>query len=414
MVTRPWRVLPALIASAAIFGCGGGGNAGTTAATTQASRARRPGTWQHLFRSAGLVYAAPVNNVDAAGNTTVSVAVLSQDGIKTITTGAIPAASVTAVRATLVPGNLVDWERGAAADSAVVAPDPAKTFGVILRKGNSAAAQFDMSKYGPEVTRHNDIPGPMVAAGWVYNKTGNTITVGDGRIVTEDMAGRPYEQPIKRYEETFTVSPTVKVFNVNTSSLRAERRVRLRVDPGHGRLPVQHDAAPGRLLPVRPQPPGRAGRARDRDLVLHAAVDLRRQAGLGRADAEPAARRQGHRPGLRPALHRDQRHRRDAGAVHAQHRAVRDGQEHDVLRRRQRSGVVPVQGRHGHRGPERRQGHQGRRRLAQQRLPVLAQHGDARHRSALGHRHLADARARRPLRQLRRAVADDGQRRQTA
>ena len=63
---------------------------------------------------------------------------------------------VTAVGATLVPGNLVDWERGSAADSAVVASDPAKTFGVILRKGNSAAAQFDTSKFGPEVTRHND------------------------------------------------------------------------------------------------------------------------------------------------------------------------------------------------------------------------------------------------------------------
>ena len=32
------------------------------------------------------------------------------------------------------------------------------------------------------------------------------------------MAGRPYSRPIKRYEETFTVSPTAKVFNVNTSS----------------------------------------------------------------------------------------------------------------------------------------------------------------------------------------------------
>lgn len=214
---RPWRLLPALIAVAAVVGCGGG-DAGTTVTTLASRGATPPGNMQQLFRSAGLVYAAPVNNVDAAGNTTISVAILGQDGIKTITTGVVPSASVAAVRATLVAGNLVDWVRGASADSAIVAADPAKTFGVILRKGNSAAAQFDMSKYGPEVTRHNDIPGPMVAAGWVYNKVGNTITVGDGRIITEDIAGRPYAQPIKRYEETFTVSPTVKVYNVNTSA----------------------------------------------------------------------------------------------------------------------------------------------------------------------------------------------------
>ena len=103
--TGPWW-LPALCASAALFGCDGGNSAGT-AVTAQASRALPPGNMQDLFRSAGLVYAAPVNGTDAQGNTTVSVAILSQDGIKTITAGPVAPAALTAVRANLVPGNLV-------------------------------------------------------------------------------------------------------------------------------------------------------------------------------------------------------------------------------------------------------------------------------------------------------------------
>ena len=46
----------------------------------------------------------------------------------------------------------------------------------------------------------------MVAAGWVYGRTSNTITIGDGRIVTADQAGRPYALPIKRYEDTYAVA----------------------------------------------------------------------------------------------------------------------------------------------------------------------------------------------------------------
>ena len=149
MVSRSWRLLPAFVASAVLFGCGGG-NSGDTAVATQSSRALPPGNMQQLFRSAGLVYAAPVTNAD----NTISVAVLSQDGIKTTTTGVVPSASIAAVRATLVAGNLVDWVRGTAADTAVVASDPAKTFGVILRKGTSTAAQFDYAvNHKPHVHR---------------------------------------------------------------------------------------------------------------------------------------------------------------------------------------------------------------------------------------------------------------------
>lgn len=195
---RAW--MPALVASAALAACGGDDS--------------REGD---SFRTAGLVQGAAVVTTDAAGNQTVSAPVLTQSGVKTLSTGPVPAAQADAIKASLVAGNLVDWLPGTAANSVKVATDPARTFNVILQKGNSAATQFDLAKYGPEVTRNNDVPGPMVAAGWVYGRTATTITVGDGRVVTADMAGRPYATPIKRYEETYTLAPDVKVFNVNTA-----------------------------------------------------------------------------------------------------------------------------------------------------------------------------------------------------
>lgn len=170
-------------------------------------------------RVAGMVYAAPTVAVAASGSQTVSVAVLTQAGIKTLSTGPVPAASADAIKASLVQGNLVDWNPAAAANTVEVASDPAATFNVILAKGTSAAAQFSLAKYGASVTKNAaNVPGPMVAAGWVYNKTASTITVGDGRIVTADQAGRAYATPIKRYEDTYAVSPNVVVYNVNTAN----------------------------------------------------------------------------------------------------------------------------------------------------------------------------------------------------
>nr|WP_145549155.1 MBL fold metallo-hydrolase [Variovorax boronicumulans] len=204
-VLRHWRLLPAgitAIAAATLVACGGSDDKGVD---------------RSAFRAAGMVYAAPQVTTDAAGNQTVSVAVLAKDGMKTLSTTAVSAAAATAISAKLVPGNLVDWLPAAQANQVTVATDAAQTFNVVLSKGTSAAAQFDLAKYGPEVSRNKDIPGPMVAAGWVYAKAGNTITVGDGRVVLADMAGRPYASPIKRYEETYTLAPDVKVFNVDTS-----------------------------------------------------------------------------------------------------------------------------------------------------------------------------------------------------
>ncbi|KQP17770.1 MBL fold metallo-hydrolase [Pseudorhodoferax sp. Leaf267] len=168
-------------------------------------------------RSAGLVYGTPTVAAAATGGSTVSVAVLTRDGMKTISTAPVSTEVATALQAQLAPGDLVDWIPGATADQAAAAPDPAQTFNVLMSKGSATAAQFDMSRYGVEVSRHEGAPGPMVAAGWVYGKTPGTITVGDGGLVKADMAGRAYDTPIKRYEETFQVARDVKVFAVDTS-----------------------------------------------------------------------------------------------------------------------------------------------------------------------------------------------------
>ncbi|MEH3086603.1 MAG: MBL fold metallo-hydrolase [Xylophilus ampelinus] len=200
----------ALVASAAVLGCGGGSDGG---GGEPASRS---------YRSAGVVQANATVTADASGNQVVSVPVLTQSGPVTMTTPPVSTANAALIRANLVAGNLVDW-LPATGNTVAVPADAAQTFNVILSKGTSSAAQFNLQKYGAAVTRNNGVPGPMVAAGWVYNKAAGSITVGDGTVVTADMSGRAYPTPIKRYEETYTVSPDVKVFEVNTANYGASR-----------------------------------------------------------------------------------------------------------------------------------------------------------------------------------------------
>lgn len=215
--TRYWHIVPTVIASAVAVPCIGAETSSSASASVGATSSSASA--RHLaasFRLAGIVYTTPVVVPDGLGNQTISVAVLTQYGIRTIATGPISASQAAAIQATLVVGNLVDWVPGTTANNAVVQQNVSQTFNVILAKGRSANAQFNLAKHGAAVTRNNNVPGPMVAAGWVYNKVGNTITVGDGSVVKADQAGRAYVQPIKRYEETYTVAPNVMVYNVNT------------------------------------------------------------------------------------------------------------------------------------------------------------------------------------------------------
>lgn len=228
MKKRSWYLIPAVVASAIVLGCGGGSNPGSGGGAGGGGGGQAggpPPTSPQLpepdikesFRSAGLVYGSATDGTDAAGKPTVSAPILTQSGIKTIVASAETAADANALKAKLIPGNLVDWVPGASPDTAARAIAPAQTFNVILQKGTSTAAQFNLAKYGAAVTRNNSIAGPMVAAGWVYSKADGKITIGDGRVVTADMSSRPYATPVKRYEETYAIAADAKVYNVNTA-----------------------------------------------------------------------------------------------------------------------------------------------------------------------------------------------------
>ena len=206
-VSRVVALLSILVSLPVLVACGGGGNN---------SAAENPSAAP--VRVAGLVYGSPSVVADSDGKQSVTIDILTQNGKATVTTNAVSSSQIAAIRTNLVEGSLVDWVPGSTINSAVVQTDPTTTFNVILAKGTSTATQFVGSKYGPEVTALNKVPGPRIAAGWVYAKTDNTLTVGDGHVLAEDIAGRAYNPPIKRYEETYTISPNVKVFNVNTAA----------------------------------------------------------------------------------------------------------------------------------------------------------------------------------------------------
>lgn len=207
-----WRMLAVAMATMALFGCGGDDapSAGTTPGTTT------PPATQQVQRVAGLVVAAPAVVTDASGGQAVQASVLTRGGTQTVTASAASTDALAAMQAALVPGNLVDWIPASTAGVATVPADGTATFNVILSKGKSADAQFNLAKYGAAVTRYQNTPGAMVAAGWIYGKAAGSITVGDGGVVLADQAGRPYDTPIKRYEETYAVAPDARVFNVNS------------------------------------------------------------------------------------------------------------------------------------------------------------------------------------------------------
>jgi glyoxylase-like metal-dependent hydrolase (beta-lactamase superfamily II) len=185
-------------------------------AAPSAAHSTHPG--HHLDSDVALGFvigdAAVVGDGDAAR---VEVPMLTDGRRTTVVTEPVDKSDATGVADALAPGALVDYEisRGL-----VVVPDkPAETFHTALTKG--ARPVFDMQRYGPELAPRDGQVGDMVAAGWVYGKDERTITMGDGRVVTEDIAGRRLPKPSKRYEETYRVSRDVDVYEVNTSDWSA-------------------------------------------------------------------------------------------------------------------------------------------------------------------------------------------------
>lgn len=207
--TRIHHVLTLGVMTAVLAACGGSSDSDDGAPPT-------PG--KPVARAAGLVFGSP----QVVGSS-LSVDVLTQEGAHTLTTGALSADALESLKSKLAAGNLIDWIPGESISTAQVPEQALDTIQVILSKGNSANAQFSLQQYGAQVSRYEDQPGPMVAAGWVYGKGNNQITIGDGTIVLEDQAGRAYDPPIKRYEETYTVAADAQVFEVNTQNYASSK-----------------------------------------------------------------------------------------------------------------------------------------------------------------------------------------------
>lgn len=222
---RPmWAWFSIGAAATLLAACGGGGDGGAS----PGAGGPGPGTPppEALRTSAaidGLVIADPVVTLDPADGSRsfVTVQMLTQGQVRSISTESVTTANVAAMRAPLTRGALVAYEKHATREGFVkLATNTAQTFTTIYRTHVSGRNfTFDTSKYGQELPPGDGQLGRMAAAGWVYGKNmdAKTITVGDGAIVTRDMAGRAYSQPIKRYEEAYNISPDVVVYNVNTA-----------------------------------------------------------------------------------------------------------------------------------------------------------------------------------------------------
>jgi len=157
--------------------------------------------------SVGFVIGAPEITGDG-GTVRVGVPLLTQGRRTTVHTRPVSEADAMAIAASVTEGALVDFVTSGR--EVVVARNAVDTFHTALTK--SANPVFVTQKYGPELARRDGAPGAMVAAGWVYAGDRTTITVGDGREITEDIGGRP----VRRYEETYRFADGVEVYQVDT------------------------------------------------------------------------------------------------------------------------------------------------------------------------------------------------------
>ncbi|MFF1254788.1 MBL fold metallo-hydrolase [Pseudarthrobacter sp. NPDC058329] len=161
--------------------------------------------------ASGFVIGAPTVS-DRENHAVVGVPMLCEGGPRLAVTQPVRPSAAEEIAAGLSAGMLVDFvvKQG----EVVVGDEQRDPFHVVLTK--SGTPIFTTQKYGPELAPRNGGPGQMVAAGWVYNKAAGAITIGDGRVVTEDISGRPLPQPVKRYEETYQVASDVEVYSVDT------------------------------------------------------------------------------------------------------------------------------------------------------------------------------------------------------
>jgi glyoxylase-like metal-dependent hydrolase (beta-lactamase superfamily II) len=190
-----------------------GAVAAGTAAVTKATPAGAVAGDRRPRATVGFVVGTPTVT-PSGGAAEVRVPVLTGGRQVLLETQSVTEVRAEQIAASVAAGTLVDFvvSRG----QVVVPPDPSATFHIALRKeARRDRSVFVTQKYGPELAPRGGRPGAMVAAGWVYAKGRDTITIGDGRVVTEDISGRPLPSPSKRYEEIYDVAADVEVYRVD-------------------------------------------------------------------------------------------------------------------------------------------------------------------------------------------------------
>lgn len=204
-----------LKAGAVLAGSGAVGvTTGATAGAQAAQGTARGGRRGRSQISVGFVVGQP-NIATQDGSVRVEVPMLTAGRRVTVRTQPVSESAAEAIAGSASEGRLVDFLTSG--DEVVVADNPSETFHTALTKGTRQdRTVFVMQKYGAELAPRGGTPGAMVAAGWVYAKGHRTITIGDGRVVTEDISGRALPQPSKRYEETYKVANDAEVYEVNT------------------------------------------------------------------------------------------------------------------------------------------------------------------------------------------------------
>ena len=193
-----------LKASAIVAGAGAVAIATGDVAEASARRSRQ---------TVGFVVGSPTV-ARVGGAATVRVPMLTEGRQMLVETQPVSEVRAEQIAGTVRAGTLVDFV--VSRERVVVPRDAGATFHTALRKEpRRDRSVFVTRRYGPELAPRDGRPGAMVAAGWVYAKGRRTITIGDGRVVTEDISGRPLPAPSKRYEETYQVASDVEVYRVD-------------------------------------------------------------------------------------------------------------------------------------------------------------------------------------------------------
>ncbi|WP_320128838.1 MBL fold metallo-hydrolase [uncultured Sphaerochaeta sp.] len=136
---------------------------------------------------------------------TITITVLSGQGKETLTTKTLTAETFALLTTKNQFSNDMKVRKGTFVELIKDNAGNLVTFNKLFQPANGQF--FEMMKYGPEFSSHANIPGNMIASGWVLDKTANTVTLGDGNKFTENYSLAPDVQVYCIDSEKNTIVP---------------------------------------------------------------------------------------------------------------------------------------------------------------------------------------------------------------